>query len=60
MDYFIRTEAKGNPIQLILLLIRLFYPSKKRKKDKKGEKKETISPRKGNKEKEKRHEDRNR
>lgn len=44
MDYFIRTEAKGNPIQLILLLIRLFYPSKKRKKDKKGERKRNNFP----------------
>lgn len=49
---------KGNPIRLILLLIRLFYPFEKRKeKEKKKGKRETISPqRKAN--KEKRHEGR--
>lgn len=55
-----RTEVKGNPIRLILLLIRLFYPFEKRKeKEKKKGKRETISPqRKANTDEEKRHEGR--
>ena len=40
-----RTEVKGNPIRLILLLIRLFYPFEKRKeKEKKKRGKEKQFP----------------